>query len=143
MNLYWSVRRSFVEYVTSAGGEVAVRAPAERAGEGFRLPGFVEDGRWRFLGGVSFHAHGGMLSVSLGHPEVEWHDTIGELSVSATADGTGARTVIARVTAATAVERTHAVPRLTVLGARLFGDVYGPGDALDPLLIDLEGGADA
>lgn len=139
MNMFWTIRRSFRAYVESAGGDVSVQHPAESDGEGFAFPGVVEGENWHFSGAVTFRAHGGMLAVTLAEPAIEWSGLTGELSAATALDGSGPRTVLARVSAATAAHRMDLEPRLTVLGARLFGDVYPPGDALDRLRIDPRG----
>jgi hypothetical protein len=146
ISLVWGVKQSFRGYVAMAGGETAVSAPAEAAGDdGFVFPAapggdlaFGPDGRpqgtGRFAGGVRFTAHGGMLSVALADPWIEAGR--GVLSI---ADAAGRRVDFATLGPATA-EPDGAVVlpiAITLDGMMILGDHYPPGTALDPVRLRL------
>jgi hypothetical protein len=81
--LSWGVKQSFRGYVEGAGGVIETSAGAERTADGgFTFAaapgeGLSRDadgkleGQAKFLGEVSFKAHGGMLSVFLVDPMLE------------------------------------------------------------------------
>ena len=138
--LAWGVKQSFRGYVAMSGGETALSGGAEHAGdEGFVFPeagggdlAFGADGRpqgtGRFAGGVSFKAHGGMLSVAISDPWLEAGR--GVLSV---ADAGGRRVDFATLGAAeVGPDGAVTLPTaITLDGMMILGDHYPPGTALD------------
>lgn len=81
--LSWGVKQSFRGYVEGAGGVIETAAGAQRTADGgFSFAAGPEgglrlgadgrpEGQAKFLGEVSFKAHGGMLSVFLVDPAIE------------------------------------------------------------------------
>ncbi|MEV7864289.1 HtaA domain-containing protein [Streptomyces hirsutus] len=142
MKLCWSIRRSFERYVLAAGGTVSCGDGARREGDVFVFDGErTPEDSYRFTGSVHFEAHGGFLDVLIADPMVECADGEARLTVGVSPGPGGRRVHLARVVDLAGTEPAVANLRLTVEGARLLGDVYAPGDLLDPLRI--EGGDDA
>lgn len=133
MKLTWGIRQSFESYVRHAQGDITVVPPAELVDETFVFPGCQSEETFEFTGGVRFTAYGGMLSVHIVNPQIEMSGTDGVLRVS-DKEGKG-RIEIARLADVDRRTGLRADLRLTILGARLFGDVYRPGDALDPIVV--------
>lgn len=121
----------------SSSGSVTVVAPANRAGESYEFPGSGNTQPGIFSGAVRFVAHGGLLDVVLANPMLEWASETGSLTVASRLVGSGPRYEIARLTDAKPQDDggVAADVRLTVLGSRLFGEVYPPGASLDPVLV--------
>ncbi|MEU7382124.1 MULTISPECIES: HtaA domain-containing protein [unclassified Streptomyces] len=142
MKLCWSIRQSFERYVLAAGGTVSCGDGARREGDVFVFDGErMAEGSYRFTGSVRFEAHGGFLDVLIADPMVECADGDARMTVAVSPEPSGRRVHLARVVDLAGTEPAVANLRLTVEGARLLGDVYSPGDLLDPLRI--EGGDDA
>ncbi len=145
--LYWAVRESFVGYVAgSPDGQVFGDGGVETDGEGtFRFPLASEThakGRLhlRFEGIVRFIAHGGMLDVMLGSPEITLGDEVGSLVVT---HGSSELRIL-DVTPAEPVELEGGwrvfpplMTTLTAAGSSLFGDVYEAGEPFAPIQIAL------
>ena len=134
--LRWPVKGSFVSYVRASGGTVQ----PEPAGEGeFVFPRTSDGTRLAFEGEASFEAHHGMLRVRLTDPEIELSGTTGSLSVRDHEDpNRDGRITIAKVNVAEPGPPLRLTVSVTTLGSRLFGDVYKPGEALDPILLDTD-----
>lgn len=135
MKLCWPVRQSFVAYIERAGGSIEVSGEATRDGAMFTFPGSAPTReRWEFRGIASFVAHGGMLAVHLIDPEIAFDSEVGVLSVATEQRGGGRRLPIARILDRHSADGvTRADVRLTLHGSRLFGDVYNPGDLMEPV----------
>lgn len=145
--LYWAVRESFVGYIAgSPDGRVFGEGGVETDGEGtFRFPlastTHTTDGwRIRFDGVVRFIAHGGMLDVMLGTPQLSLADTRGSLVVT---HGSSELRIL-DVTPAVPVQLAGGwrvfpplTTTLTAEGSILFGDVYEAGEPFAPLQIAL------
>ncbi len=99
----------------------------------------VPVGELAFTGGVAFSAHGGMLDVTLAEPVLAFDGKGALLTVADVArPGSGTRAVIATLSGgphAPTDETIAFLPLLTEDGSALFGSVYPPGEALDPLLV--------
>ncbi|MFM9785990.1 HtaA domain-containing protein, partial [Streptomyces scabiei] len=74
--LRWSVKDSFWNYVTAAGGEIA---PGDGAGIDGTAAVFplvagtpAHESPLRFHGSVRSTAHHGMLSITVRDPEIHW-----------------------------------------------------------------------
>ena len=147
--LTWGVKASFRGYVEAAGGSITLSDGATSAEDGFIVfiavpggdlsitPDGSATGAMRFLGTVTFEAHGGMLK-----------STLTELGLEAGADGffltvleapmNKGRCAIAELgpveVGAGGVMTIGA--KITVDGMYQIADNYPPGTALDPLLLD-------
>ncbi|MFG2042991.1 HtaA domain-containing protein [Dactylosporangium sp. NPDC048998] len=140
VNLTWPIRQSFLRYIDTVGGTTEISEELSRGDDAFVFPGTSSGPtRWEFRGSARFEAHGGMLSVTIGDPIVDLDNEPATLTV-ATATGPDApRATIAHLIGIEAQgSALRANARLTVEGSRLLGDVYNPGDLLDPILIDTE-----
>ena len=156
--LTWAVKASFLGYVNRMRGRITLVQPAYPAAAGFAFPyapaGYRAEGggaapdageracpaaELAFAGGVAFSAHGGLLDVTLAEPVLVFDDDGALLTVVGPGrPGSGIRAVIATlasVAPAPADEAIALVPLLTADGAALFGSVYPPGEAMDPLFI--------
>jgi hypothetical protein len=132
--LRWSVKESFVGYVRASGGVVR---PEPGDGGEFVFRRTSDDTRLAFEGEATFEAHHGMLQVRLTDPELELTGTTGSLSVRDHADpDAGGRLTIARVQVVEMGPPVRLGVSVTTMGSRLFGDVYPPGEALDPIVLD-------
>ena len=96
-------------------------------------------GELTFTGGVAFLAHGGLLDITLAEPVLVFGARGALLTIAdMTRRGGGTRLVIAELTGGPhmlADETIALVPLLTDNGAALFGGVYPPGEAMDPLFV--------
>jgi hypothetical protein len=147
--LTWGVKASFRSYVESAGGSVTVTDGAARIEDGTILfpakPGgdlAIEadgsaTGAMRFLGTVSFDAHGGMLKSTLTELGLE----VGEQGLVLTAlEGpmNKDRCTVAELEpidiGADNVVRLGA--KITLDGMYQIADNYPPGTELDPLILE-------
>lgn len=154
--LRWAIKTSFVgyvmrmsdgrAYVTSGAGVTehnelvfpleADSDPADNAGE--RV--------FSFGGKVTFTGHFGMLYVQIAHPRITIRDGAGELTVTNPESEDGERLPLATVELTgpefeNGTERWEsALVRLTPQGVELFGDVYPPGEPLEPLTVILPAG---
>jgi hypothetical protein len=156
--LTWAVKASFLAYVSRMRGRITLVEPAYPAAAGFAFPhapvayrgeagGTAPDageravpvGELAFTGGVAFSAHGGMLDVTLAEPVLVFDGKGTLLTVADIArPGSGTRRVIATLACgpyAPTDETIAFVPLLTEDGSALFGSVYPPGEALDPLFV--------
>jgi Htaa len=153
--LTWTVKGSFLAYVNRMRGRITLVEPAYPGTAGFAFPhapaAYRADagdgagernlpvGELAFAGGVAFSAHGGMLDVTLAEPVLVFDGQGTLLTVVDLAHpGGGTRVVIATLAGgppARAEETVAFVPLLTEDGAALFGRVYPPGEAMDPLLV--------
>jgi len=156
--LTWAVKASFLGYVNRMRGRITLVKPAYPAAAGFAFPyapaAYRAEGgaaapdageralpaaELAFTGGVAFSAHGGMLDVTLAEPVLVFDDDGTLLTVAdMRRPGTGIRAVIATLAStppAPTDETIALVPLLTQDGAALFGGVYPPGEAMDPLFI--------
>lgn len=158
--LTWTVKASFLAYVNRMRGRITLVEPAYPGAGGFAFPhapaayrdgdgdgdGAADAGKRNFpvgelafAGGVAFSAHGGMLDVTLAEPVlvVDGQGTLLTV-VDMAHPGGGTRVVIATLASglpAHAEETVAFVPLLTEDGSALFGRVYPPGEAMDPLLV--------
>lgn len=155
--LTWLVKESFLAYVNRTRGRITLVEPAYPGAAGFAFPhapaaGHTESGdaapdaserafpgELMFTGGVAFLAHGGLLDITLAEPVLVFGARGALLTIAdMTRPGGGTRLVIAELTGGphTLADETIAlVPLLTDDGAALFGGVYPPGEAMDPLFV--------
>jgi large repetitive protein len=154
--LTWPVRESFLAYVTSTGGRITIVEPAYPGTRGFAFPhapaaghaggagpaadsGGGRTGELAFTGGVAFSSHGGELDITLAEPVLVFDDQGALLTVAdPVRPGGGIRAVIAVLAGqphAGTRETAALVPLLTEDGSALFGGVYPPGEAMDPLFV--------
>ena len=156
--LVWPVKESFLAYVNRTGGRITIVAPAYPGTDGFAFPHVpaagrpgssrmasgtgeraLHSGELAFTGGVAFRAHGGVLDVTLAEPVLVFDDQSALLTVVGTVrPGGGTRAVIAVLADEPHVSTDEAVsfvPLLTDDGSALFGGVYPPGAAMDPLSV--------
>jgi hypothetical protein len=150
--LTWAVKASFLGYVNRMGGRITLVEPAYPGAAGFAFPhapaayrsassAVVDAGERElaFTGGVAFSAHGGMLDVVLAEPVLVFDDkgTLVTLADPAR-PRSGARVVIATLAGGppeSADDTVALAPLLTEDGSALFGGVYPPGEAMDPLFV--------
>jgi hypothetical protein len=146
--LSWGVKQSFRGYVEGAGGVIETGAGAERTadggfsfaaepGGGLRLDADGKpEGQAKFLGEVSFKAHGGMLSVFLVDPMIEITPAGAVLTV-ADHPARDRRLEAARLDlAAMSVGEAGEIvlpAALMMFGCQWLGDHYPAGTALDPV----------
>lgn len=146
--LSWGVKQSFRGYVEGAGGVIETAGGAGRTADGgFSFAaapdsglGLDADGRpqgqAKFLGEVSFKAHGGMLSVFLIDPMIEIGPAGAVLTV-ADHPARDRRLEAARLdlAAMTVGEGGEIVlpAALMMFGCQWLGDHYPAGTALDPV----------
>ena len=156
--LTWAVKASFLADVNRARGRITLVTPAYPAATGFAFPhvpaayrgeggcaapdageGAFPVGELAFTGGVVFRAHGGALDVTLAEPVLVFDDKGALLTVADMArPGSGTRAMIATLASGppAPTDATIAlVPLLTEDGSALFGGVYPPGEAMDPLFV--------
>lgn len=150
-HLQWGVKQSFRGYVEGAGGSITVGGGAERAPDGgFIFP--IEEsaisrgadgkpvGRATFQGEVTFKAHGGMLSVFLAEPILEFAGDEGVLTVADT-PSRKYRTEVARMdlTSMTQDEAGLLIlpTTLAMHGIQWLGDHYTLRTPLDPATLVL------
>ncbi len=144
-SLGWGVKQSFRAYVEASGGTIAAAAGATRVADGtFVFPATAEGdlvldggalrGAGRFMGQVSFCAHGGLLSVSVIDPWVEGGPDEWTISVAET-PGSARRMTIAKLGAVSEEpDGSLSIGAATTLeGMMLLGDHYPPGTVLDPV----------
>ena len=153
--LTWGVKQSFRGYVEGAGGVIETAAGAGRGAEGeFTFPAgpgsdlrLGDDGRLegsaKFLGEVSFKAHGGMLSVFLIDPMVE---ISGGKAVLTVADHPArdrrleaAQLDLAAMTTGEGGELVLPAA-LMMFGCQWLGDHYPARTPLDPVRLKVPGG---
>jgi hypothetical protein len=150
--LVWTVKESLLAYVNRSGGRICVVRPAYPGLTGFAFPhvqttghaaGAVSPGaapaRVEFGGGVALSAHGGVLDILLAEPTLVFADGSAFLHLHPEERAeAGHRDAVARLRAvpeASTGETVAFAPLLTDAGFALFGRVYPPGTALDPLYI--------
>jgi hypothetical protein len=140
--LTWTIRRSFLDYLSSLadGRAVLGRGATVSPPHGVTFPprGAEIDaatgigGAW-FTGDVRFTAHHGLLQVVIADPRLDLRQGTGTITIS-----TG---TVHLAMAEFSVEYAHVGGdgrwraydvRLTESGAALFGGAYLPGDTLDP-----------
>ncbi len=146
--LRWGIRRSFVDYVRSLeDGEILLSGDAAELDDGrFEFPLRSADGMdpatgtgtLEFSGGVSLSGHFGMMALTVQDPSVE----VGPDGATVTALIDGVRIPLADIdlTPAAGGGGVHAegIPaRLSDDGAAAFHGQYAPGDALDPLALEV------
>lgn len=142
------MKLSFVEYVSGlldGGVQVTGDATADAHGMFTWHLASAEDfdgtsGTLRFAGTVRFSGHFGALDVSLADPIVVVADGRGVLHTSAGPDGP--TPIVAFTLTEVPSAPTHRAwlgseVALTPEGSVLFGSVYAPGDAFEPLIIAL------
>ena len=150
-HLQWGVKQSFRGYVEAAGGTITVNGGAERTPDGgFTFP--IDEasvtlgddgkptGRATFQGEVTFKAHGGMLSVFLAEPILEFSGDEAVLTVADT-PSRKYRTEVARMDLS-AINRDEAglliLPTtLAMHGIQWLGDHYTLRTPLDPATLVL------
>ena len=147
--LTWGVKASFRSYVEATGGSITLSDGATRADDGSFIftaapggdlsiaPDGTATGSVRFLGTVTFEAHGGMLK-----------STITELGLESGADGfvltalegpmNKGRCTIAELgpVAVGAGDALTIVAKITFDGMYQIADNYPPGTELDPLQLE-------
>ncbi|UOQ57527.1 HtaA domain-containing protein [Leucobacter allii] len=139
MKLIWPIRHSFVRYVRTVGGEIHLSDGAREGSDGFVFPQAVDCSPvgsgtgTRFAGAIRFVAHGGLLDVTVANPSVRLIDGSGAIDID---QGDGVRFEFGRLNEGEGSDVATATIRMTVTGARLLGDVYSPGDFLDPMRVD-------
>ncbi|MDX6740925.1 HtaA domain-containing protein [Actinocorallia sp. A-T 12471] len=143
--LVWGVKASFLGYVTRAEGEITVAEGADVAEgqQAFVFPASDEKGK--FTGQVGFDAHGGMLKVTIADPWIEIADdgnaTLSVVNPAKLATDRSQRITIAAlgdiVPQGDGTAKANAV--LTMHGVWLLGNVYAPGDDLDPVVFPWAG----
>lgn len=135
--LFWGIKASFREYVTSAEGTIGGSAVGEDGVGVFeeRPVEQADAAALRYAGTLRFEAYGGMLSVQVDDPVVEFGET--PLLRATTASGP---VVFARLgPLPEAVQEGglrvwRDVPAVLTPGAAtILGGVYPPGTALDPV----------
>lgn len=143
-SLRWAIKNSFVGYVTrmpdgrayiSDGAAVTelneIVFPLEKHG----------DGSFEFGGTVTFTGHFGMLWVQIKQPRITVGENEAELTVADPESKDGGRLPLATLgltgpVAGDGTEQWEAEDvRLTTEGVELFGDVYQPGEPLEPLTV--------
>jgi len=147
--LTWGVKASFRSYVESAGGSVTVTDGATRIEDGtITFPAKAggdlaiaadgsATGAMRFLGTVSFDAHGGMLKSTLTELGLEASEQGLVLTALEGPMNKGRCTVAELETldiGADNVVRLGA--KITLDGMYQIADNYPPGTELDPLILD-------
>lgn len=147
-SLRWGVKQSFRSYVEATGGTIETLGGADRAADGGFVFAVAPGGDLtldaegapvgRFLGEVSFQAHGGMLAVRLADPALEVGAS-GPVLTMAEGGAGGRRVEIARLdlAAATTGEGGERIipTALTLDGSQVLGDHYPPTTALDPVIL--------
>lgn len=151
--LYWGVKESFRNYVEGAGGQIETAEGAARGVDGGfvfgGVPGgeltFSEDGkpegRLNFIGEVRMTAHGGMLSVSIADPDLEFSRSGAMLAVIDCGLRTPRRVTFAQldVSQMTTGDKGEIVipAALTMDGCQILGDHYSPSTPIDPVRLRL------
>jgi hypothetical protein len=146
--LSWGVKQSFRGYVEGAGGVIETGAGAERTADGGfsfataaggdlrRAADGRLEGQAKFLGEVSFKAHGGMLSVFLVDPILEFGASKAVLTV-ADHPARDRRLEVAQLDLAgmTVGEggEIELPAALMMFGCQWLGDHYPMRTALDPV----------
>lgn len=138
----WSIKQSFRDYVALLDdGSEDVIEPARVDQGGLKLIFPLDSettgiGELRFGGGVEYTGYGGILSARMLDPWIESSVKGTVISVIAGPRSVAARTAIAEIDPLGELSgEVTRVPRLTLEGARLFGDVYQPGTSLDPIIL--------
>lgn len=149
--LVWGVKQSFCSYVKAMGGEIGAAAGAVREESGeflfARAPdseiSFGEDGaprgQLRFVGEVTFNAHGGMLKVFLADPILELGASPPVMTL-ADSPARDRRDPVAKLDLAAAkLEGDELVipASLTWQGGQLLGDHYPANTPIDPVRLRL------
>jgi hypothetical protein len=133
--LQWGFKTSFRGYVERVGGRVDVSAPAQSAESEYFFPfvGREFDGEHgatllRFAGAVSFHGHGGLLSLTIAAPTVVFHDGSIILSVAHPSDPT---TLLPLADLVAPTREGPIAATLTTQGSELLRGIYPVGAELD------------
>ncbi|MEQ8691894.1 MAG: HtaA domain-containing protein [Pseudomonadales bacterium] len=146
--LTWGVKASFRSYVEAAGGSVELSDGATRAADGAFVfeaaPGgdlaIASDGSAtgsiRFLGTVTFDAHGGMLKATLSELGLEAGPD-GLVLTALEAPANQDRCAIANLSVIEVSADDNATLRaeITMDGMYQIADNYPPGTELDPVLL--------
>lgn len=151
--LYWGVKESFRNYVEGAGGQIEAAEGAARGVDGVFVFGGVSggaltvdadgklEGRLNFIGEVRMTAHGGMLSVSLADPDLEFSPSGASLAVVDRSLRTPRRVTFAQldVTQMTTGDDGEIVipAALSMDGCQVLGDHYPPSTPIDPVRLRL------
>jgi len=148
--LRWAIKASFVGYVMRMSDGRAYVSSGAGVTEGNELvfplesdSGDAGERVFSFGGKVTFTGHFGMLYVQIAHPRITIRDGAGELTVTNPESEDGERLPLATVefTAPASEDGTErwdsTLVRLTPQGVALFGDVYQPGEPLEPMTIVL------
>jgi hypothetical protein len=145
--LTWGVKASFRSYVEAASGSITVSAgvtvtdegtftfPVEAGGDFSIAPDGSASGAVRFLGSVTFEAHGGMLK-----------STLSELALEAGEDGLVLTVLDAPMNknrcAVAELELLEVAGDVVTLGTKItvdgmyqIADNYPPGTELDPIML--------
>lgn len=147
--LAWGVKQSFCAYVKAMGGEIGASAGAvqEEGGEFVfeQAPDSAVDlgadgapqGQVRFVGEVTFNAHGGMLKVFLADPILDFTASPPVLTL-ADSPARDRRDPVARLDlpAMTLEGDELVIPTaLTWQGGQLLGDHYPANTPIDPVRV--------
>lgn len=134
--LCWSVKSSFWRYVQNAGGTVEALAPWTLADGYVSAPVRVDRSgdtlRIQAAGGIRFTAHGGRLAVTLRDLSLGLAGDRAALSIQ-DPEAPSEHLEIAKGTVRRDDDLWVIESALGFFGCRLFGDVYQPGEALDPI----------
>jgi hypothetical protein len=147
----WALRTSFREYIAALddGGEEASEGAIIGDDGRFVMQSDpapdvppLDDRVLPFRGTVSFRGHSGLLAVVLRDPWIHLaQDGSGTVTVvvSRGRQGGGRRSVIASFEESRTTENLFVIgePKLTSAGVATLGDVYQPGDLLDPIEIQM------
>ncbi|GAB2862744.1 hypothetical protein GCM10022221_73330 [Actinocorallia aurea] len=137
--LVWGLKASFLRYVTAAEGDIKVSDGADIAPSETEFLFPAGDGKGRFTGQVDFDAHGGMLKVTLADPWIDVAED-GKATLSVVNPAKLKTDRSQRIAIADLGEivpqgdgTAKASATLTNYGVWLLGNVYGPGDELEPV----------
>lgn len=152
-DLRWSVKGSFLDYVRRSGGTITTSPEVETIEGEFVFPRIDDEavvdavsptGTARFGGTVRFEAHGGMLDLVLGWPEIAFRDHEATLRVR---DEDDEPVDLATLQLGGAFQRDDGVldwvgvqAALTADGASAFNNVYPAYTELDALSLSLAPG---
>lgn len=146
--LTWGVKASFRSYVEAAGGTITVSEgvsvtddgtfifPAEAGGDFTIAPDGSASGAMRFIGAVTFEAHGGMLKSTLSQLGLE---AGGDGLVLTVLDAPMNKNRCAIAELSLLEGATNAVTlgtKITVDGMYQIADNYPPGTDLDPVVLE-------
>lgn len=143
--LRWAVKASFLDYVRANGGSIDLEGGASEADgefvfprgvDGLQIDGDRPRGSAKFVGGVRFTAHGGMLDVVIAEPRIEFRERDARL-IANDVDGDEIEYAILEVGGPLerddVLEWVAVTTRLSSDGADAFFGVYPAWIELDPV----------